>query len=105
MIPIGPTRPFAPAHAALIVFIVAALARAWCYWAAPLMITNDGAGYLAWALTIGRGEHPQFPAYRTPGYPYFLAALIRVFGERPEPVLVAQHLMGALACAGLAWLM
>lgn len=48
-------------------------------------------------LGFSRGDHPT--AYFPPGWPYFLAGLIRVFGASPVIGEVAQAVLGALTAA------
>ncbi|MEL6497407.1 MAG: glycosyltransferase family 39 protein [Planctomycetota bacterium] len=67
----------------------------------PLIITNDGAYYLLWGSEIASGRWPDLPAYRTPTYPLFLAAVISLAGHNVHAVLAAQHALGAataIAC-------
>ncbi len=73
----------------------------------------DAAYHLYWArgLATGTWEAPvgrddpevyRHPFYRPPGYPYFLAAVFRVFGTGPLAPRAIQMLLGA-AGAFLAW--
>jgi 4-amino-4-deoxy-L-arabinose transferase-like glycosyltransferase len=86
------------ARAALIVFAISLAVRA--TWAAFAHITpiSDFAGYdrLAWRwLETGRFGSEGWMAYRTPGYPAFLAAVYAVFGHSPKAAGIVQAVFGA----------
>ena len=84
---------------AWVVFVAFAI-RAICLVDLPLLVTNDSTRYLCWGQQLLRGESPQWPPFRTPGYPAFLATLFWAAGPRPWPVLIAQHALGVIS-AGL----
>jgi 4-amino-4-deoxy-L-arabinose transferase-like glycosyltransferase len=88
---------------ALIVFIAASLLRLWFMAGIPLIITNDGAGYLHWAQMLLAGEPVQWPSFRTPGYPLLLSGVFLVAGVSPYAVLIVQHGLAALACGLIAY--
>jgi 4-amino-4-deoxy-L-arabinose transferase-like glycosyltransferase len=84
----------------LIVTVFAALLRLWCLGSLPLVITNDGVGYLNWGAELAAGgSFAGIPAVRTPGYPLFLAGVFKLFGVGPTGVLITQHALGCLTCA------
>ncbi len=78
----------------LIVLAVAMLPRLLAYFTLPLIITNDGLGYLGWAETLASGTWPHLPAERVPGYPVFLAGVFNVFGTSAHAIVLAQSLLG-----------
>lgn len=80
------------------VFIVAALVRLWALGSIPLIITNDGTGYLANGQQLAYGQPLKIAAVRTPGYPLWLAGIHEVFGTSPAAVLMGNHLLGVLTC-------
>jgi 4-amino-4-deoxy-L-arabinose transferase-like glycosyltransferase len=84
----------------VVVVVVAALVRVLCLFTLPLLISNDGHGYLAWGRSIVHGQAVTWPLYRTPGYPIFLAGVFAAFGVGPWGVLIVQHLLGVAS----AWL-
>jgi 4-amino-4-deoxy-L-arabinose transferase-like glycosyltransferase len=88
-----------PTAAVLYVCLVAALIRIPAL-LLPLVIGNDGAGYLMWARQTIAGDPIIWPPYRTPGYTCFLTAVIYLFGASSIAVVAAQQLLG-LAAAGL----
>lgn len=69
----------------------------------PLIITNDGVGYLGWGKELASGIAPAIPPVRTPGYPVVLAAAFRVFGVGSQAVLIGQHGMGVVTSVIVAW--
>lgn len=86
----------------LIVLVAATLPRMLAYFTLPLIITNDGVGYLAWGETIASGQWPDLPVERVPGYPIFLAGAFDVFGTSAHAIVLAQSLLGVCS-ALLAW--
>lgn len=58
----------------------------------------DSAEYLTWARAIADGSAtwPLYPEH-APGYPFFLAGLLKIFGSLTA-VRVAQSVLGAAAC-------
>jgi tetratricopeptide (TPR) repeat protein len=59
--------------------------------------------YHRWASAILEGLAKFSPPFdEAPGYVYFVAAIYRLFGQRPAAVAVAQAVLGALACVALA---
>jgi len=82
-------------RAVLLVAATAGLLRLWGLASLPLVITNDGVGYLHWAEQAARGEPMELPPLRTPGYPWLLAGTFTVLGTGPVAVLVLQRLLGA----------
>ncbi len=93
------TRKSRLLRSVLVVVGVSAILRLWCLGSIPLIITNDGVGYLTWATEISaNGSLADIPSIRTPGYPLFLAAAFKVFGVSSVGVLVLQHLAGCFTC-------
>jgi hypothetical protein len=90
-------------RAVLLVIVLAALLRLWFLAGIPLVITNDGVGYLTWGVMILEGQSVEWPVFRTPGYPLFLALVYFLAGISPFAVLVAQHLLGIATCGLIAW--
>jgi len=94
-----------------LVFLVSfALRLGWAAWATVTPV-SDCAGYDTLAQGLANGEdfgqfqgesHGQ--AYRTPGYPAFLAAIYVCFGHSPRAAAVAQAFVSALTTLLLFWL-
>lgn len=83
---------------------LAALIRLWSVGSAPLIITNDGHGYLKWAQMLSESGVLRVPPFRTPGYPVFLSGVFAVFGFGPTGVVIAQQALGVAVAGLLAWL-
>jgi tetratricopeptide (TPR) repeat protein len=67
------------------------------------VLLGDGRQYYAWAADIAAGEWVGREAfYQAPLYPYFMAALMKLFGLQPWPVRVTQMLLGATSCVLIA---
>jgi Flp pilus assembly protein TadD/4-amino-4-deoxy-L-arabinose transferase-like glycosyltransferase len=71
----------------------------------PLWSTllGDARVYDQWARDIAAGDwlgHDVF--YQAPAYPYFLAAIYRLYGPDPGAARIVQCLLGATACVLLA---
>lgn len=90
------TRPrgWTVCRSLVVVFIVATLVRLACLASIPLIITNDGEGYLTWAVSMYEGHWPDIPSVRTPGYSLFLAGVFTIVGITPVAVLVVHHVLG-----------
>jgi len=60
----------------------------------------DGVNYLRTARTIAGGDllGGSGAFWQPPLYPYFLAVLLRLFGERMAWIYVVQAVLGALSC-------
>ena len=63
--------------------------------------TLDAKYYDQWAMAIAGGDWKGGAGayFMSPGYPYLLAAMYRLFGHNYGPVLVLQSVVGALSCA------
>lgn len=60
----------------------------------------DALYHVEWARALVRGENFQpGPFFRAPGYPWFLAALTRVFGDDLLAPRLVQAAIGAASCA------
>jgi 4-amino-4-deoxy-L-arabinose transferase-like glycosyltransferase len=74
----------------------------------PQQLHGDALQYHTYAQTLleqGRLEGPAGErAARTPGYPFFLAAIYAVTGPSPAVACWAQAALGALTCLLLFWL-
>ena len=95
-----PVKPWAR-HLA-VVLLITALFRLIAWVSLPLIITNDGAFYLAWASELAHGSWPDLTSTRTPGYIVFLACVFTMLGESAAAVSAAQHGLG-IACAFCGW--
>ncbi|HYE02651.1 MAG TPA: glycosyltransferase family 39 protein [Phycisphaerales bacterium] len=84
-------------RAVYLIALVGAAIRLWGLAALPLVITDDGSGYLHWAQLLVQGQPMEINPLRTPGYPVFLAGCLIAFGDGPVGILLAQHLAGWLA--------
>jgi len=91
-------------RAALVIFVISLAARALVVWSAQHLSISDAKHYEKRANHIL--EHGAMPdgAYRTPAYPYFLAAIRGIAGPGWQPPAVANALMGALCSALLVLL-
>ncbi|HET8947635.1 MAG TPA: tetratricopeptide repeat protein [Candidatus Polarisedimenticolia bacterium] len=60
----------------------------------------DGANYFGLARTVAAGHllGGREAFWQPPLYPYFLAALFRVVGERMLPIVTVQAALGAMTC-------
>src|SRR5438067_1397321 len=67
----------------LTIVLVALAVRLLCLFTVPLVIANDGQGYITWAKAIMHGDPVAWPIYRTPGYSLFLAGIFSLFGVGP----------------------
>ena len=67
-----------------------------------LPVCSDAFDYSAIAQSLATGSGFSLSgvptAFRTPGYPFFLAALYATFGFSPIPVLLVQALIDTLSC-------
>lgn len=105
---VAPRKPGAlalDAGALLLVLGVAAGARA-LFLASnpPMLLTTDSITYALPASQLVHGHGFDLSLRRTPGYPLFLAGLWALFGDRLQPVAVAQHLLG-VGTAVLTWVL
>lgn len=91
----APARPRIIGVLLWIGFAVILLSRLLAF-SLPLIITNDGAVYIAWARSLVEQRGYSVPPLRTPGYPYFLAGVFSIFGYGSFGVLFFQHLLGVL---------
>lgn len=85
-------------HPAVYVAAVSILIRvAWASWATVTPV-SDFHGYdaLAKQLLAGYFKHSMGYAFRTPGYPLFLALVYGVFGPSVKAAAFAQALMGGI---------
>ncbi len=86
------------------VFLLALLVRlAWCTLATVTPI-SDCADYHKLAgllLETGRLHHSLGEAWRTPGYPGFLAGVYAVFGDNVRAAALIQSVLGALSAAAV----
>jgi hypothetical protein len=79
----GATRPLLTGdvrHLLLIVALALSLRLAWMWYAQPVPV-SDFAEYAEWASALLQHHqygYPQPTAYRSPGYPFFLAGLMLV---------------------------
>ncbi|MCC7104434.1 MAG: glycosyltransferase family 39 protein [Chloroflexi bacterium] len=77
--------------------------RAQIVFRAPVFMAPDSLGYFlpAYDLVTGQGFDVGFR--RTPVYPLFIAACLKLFGEDLSAIVATQHLLGA-ATAALTYL-
>jgi 4-amino-4-deoxy-L-arabinose transferase-like glycosyltransferase len=84
-----------------IVFIGLVLRLAAIVWFTPPMFSDD-IEYVALGRSLANGEgyllDGQPTAHRPPGYPLFLAASFKIFGDSFVPVRIAQVLAGMISC-------
>jgi len=96
------------ARGAVIVFVVALVARGVAQWETASVPTvrhliGDAAGYLAWAERIAAGAFIGEEAfYQAPLYPYLLAGLVRIFGSDVGVIRFVQAVAGAAGCVMVA---
>ena len=84
----------------VVVTLLALVLRLWLVGGLPLVITNDGVGYLRIAQRLAASaDFGVIPAVRTPGYPLLLAGTYHVFGVNPVGVLITQALLGCAMTA------
>ncbi len=99
----APTKRSHLRHPVLFVVLLAAAVRLLVLADIPLIISNDGVGYLATGRDILNGRLDTIPVVKTPGYPVFLAGAFGTMGLGGLSVLVAQHLVGVATAAVLAF--
>jgi hypothetical protein len=85
-----------------LVLLVAAIVRVAFAFRVPAFVTKDSLEYVEPALSLVFGGPFELAQRRTPVYPLFVAAALRVFGQDLLGVTFAQHLLG-VATAGLAY--
>lgn len=90
----APTKRSHVRHPVLFVALLAAAVRLLVLADLPLIISNDGVGYLSTARDILNGRLDTIPAVKTPGYPAFLAGVFGTLGLGGLSVLIAQHAVG-----------
>lgn len=89
--------------ALLLLALAAVAAQAAYYFAGPVIVSNDSAGYLRAASGIFEtGSFSQLEPVRTPGYPLLVSFLWLITGKGIAPVALAQHMLVALLAAGAA---
>jgi tetratricopeptide (TPR) repeat protein len=90
-----------PAIAVFAIALVLRLTASWQLGSLPLSRTPqlDSAAYLMWAREIVAGGvvWPPYPEH-SPGYPFFLAAVLAIFDGSLPAVRVCQSLLGAIGC-------
>lgn len=60
----------------------------------------DALYHVEWAQSLARGQDYQpGPFFRAPGYPWFLAAILRIFGDGLLAPRIVQAFVGAGSCA------
>lgn len=86
------------------ILAIASLVRFGFAFRAPLFVVNDSLSYVlpAWELTHGLGFDPLFK--RPPLYPLFVAGCLLLFGEEPQAIAVAQHVLGVVIVGLTFWL-
>jgi len=85
-----------------IVLVAAGLRLAFLY-RAPAFVHGDSVYYYQAGYELARGTGFEVPLHRTPGYPLFLAGVIRLLGEDLQAIAFVQHVLGVLT-AVLAYL-
>ena len=66
-------------------------------------LIGDGRSFDAWAQRLVAGEEEQQTFYQAPFYPYFLAAIYKLYGAHDTLVVrVIQMVFGAASCALVA---
>lgn len=82
------------------------LLHLWLLQDSPLsyVLMGDAKGYHEWAVEIAQGNWLGTESfYQAPLYPYLMGGLYWVFGVDQTIVRIAQALLGATACVGLAF--
>lgn len=70
----------------------------------PTGTTDDSPGYLAFAhILLETAQVAHSLSDRSPGYPLFLALIIRLFGENPLAIIICQHLLLSLLAPLTVW--
>ncbi len=60
----------------------------------------DALYHVEWAQSVARGQvYQPGPFFRAPGYPWFLAAILRIFGDGLLAPRLVQAFVGAGSCA------
>jgi hypothetical protein len=88
------TAGWRPAHIALSVAIVAMIYQVLAALVIPPAFSPDSVDYYAYARNLAGGIGlAGVETFRTPGYPIFLSALIRLFGDQMAAIALMQHLI------------
>lgn len=99
------TAGWRPGHIALSVALLAMAYQMLAALVIPPAFSPDSVDYYAYARNLAGGIGlAGVETFRTPGYPIFLAALIRLFGDQMAAIVLMQHLLLA-ALAPLAALL
>ncbi len=91
------------------IWALALAIRLWHLWLledSPLsyVLMGDARRYHEWGAEIARGNWLGTESfYQAPLYPYFIGGLYWIFGIEQTTVRIAQAILGATACAGLAY--
>lgn len=81
------------------------LLHLWLLQGSPLsyVLMGDAKRYHEWAVEIAQGNWLGTESfYQAPLYPYFMGGLYWIFGVDQTTVRIAQAILGATACVGLA---
>jgi hypothetical protein len=88
------TAHWRPGHIALSVAIVAIIYQLFAALLIPPAFSSDSVDYYAYARNLAGGIGlAGVETFRTPGYPIFLSALIRLFGDQMAAIALIQHLL------------
>ncbi|MFN8526088.1 MAG: glycosyltransferase family 39 protein [Chloroflexota bacterium] len=88
----------------LLVFALALAPRLALVFRAPAFIIGDSENYFFPGYQLARQIGFDLDLRRTPGYPLFVAFVVSNVAEDLSALLLAQHVLGALGCAGVALL-
>lgn len=102
-------KPGMPAHVLWTVLVIAVFANAVSLFSSQLWVYPDSIDYirLAGGIADRLDLTNELFLVRTPGYPLFLAAIFRIFGDgSPCAILIMQHVMAVAAAvltSATAW--
>ncbi|MBA2446397.1 MAG: glycosyltransferase family 39 protein [Chloroflexi bacterium] len=94
----------ADAAALGLILLCGLLARVVLVYGAPVFIMKDSQSYFLPGWDLAHGLPFDLELRRTPLYSWFVALVLRVFGDQLVPLAIVQHGLGLITVAGTYWL-
>ena len=86
-----------------LILVCGTAARAVILFGAPVFIMKDSASYFLPGWDLAHGLEFDLELRRTPVYPWFVAAVLRAFGDDLFRIAAVQHLLGLVTSVGTYW--